>query len=74
MNDDDKLLAFFAANASLEDTNRQQEYEPFSEEDKKKLFSGSYSYYNPTPIHSLPILRFRHAKEMLEKWKEFCNL
>lgn len=53
---ENKLLAFFAANA---DEHALKPYHVFP---------------FPSPDNDPPKVRFRYAKVMVEKYKEFCNL
>lgn len=66
---ENKLLAFFAANATKDDIKNHQEY--------KTSFDRSYSggpFMPPYPTVSTEDAKFKYAKVMLEKYKEFCNL
>lgn len=72
MNTDETLLAFFAANANKEDYQRFQEYEDMPPLSTEQLRCGCIYY--PTPIHSVEECKLRHAKAMLDKFKEFQTL
>lgn len=64
-NEDKKLLAFFAANATLEEASKFQKYNPPAKNMYQTRGPGHYT---------LEHMKFLFAQSMLEKYKEFCSL
>ena len=67
---ENKLLAFFAANATEYDIKPYQKSDCGYAVVDSKLTSNFYNYRTNTDIDA----KLDFAKKMLEKYKEFCNL
>ena len=72
MNTYQKLLAFFAANATIDEYSKFQEYIANKEDEEKYPFLKPIHYGKSK--YSTEELKFLFAQSMIEKYKEFESL